>query len=252
MKSFNLVGVDGNAFAVMGYVKEAMRESGFSKEDITSYMNDAKSSDYDHLLSVSIDMIEQCNSRNSKHEDSLSDTQTDFPILSMMEIENFIDQYDYLIPDSGKCDTVAGENIRALTKLYYRWYNDGDMAGYGYGLETVGPACSYLYSEIEEVRCYIDSLLNITPDREDDYEQALLILCSAVIDYLNNHKELVDEKNTEDYLDYDEWCGDTDELEERKSWFDDEDSESDEDEDWSDWDSYYDRIHSGYSADEDY
>lgn len=61
MEKYNLVGVDGNAFSVMGYVAKAMRNEGKSREQIDAYYADAKSGDYDHLLSVSIQMIDELN-----------------------------------------------------------------------------------------------------------------------------------------------------------------------------------------------
>ena len=33
-KHYDLVGIDGNAFNVMGYVRRAMKECGFSKDEI--------------------------------------------------------------------------------------------------------------------------------------------------------------------------------------------------------------------------
>lgn len=60
---YDLVGIDGNAFSVMGYVKKAMRHTGFSSEEIDSYLKDAMSSDYKHLLRVSVEMIDECNAR---------------------------------------------------------------------------------------------------------------------------------------------------------------------------------------------
>lgn len=63
MKAFTLVGVDGNAYAVMGYVQRAMRTANMSKEDQDAYIKDATSSDYNHLLCVSIDMIEKVNEK---------------------------------------------------------------------------------------------------------------------------------------------------------------------------------------------
>lgn len=63
MKQFDLVGIDGNAFSVMGYVINAMKQCKFSKADIDSYKKEAMSSDYNNLLSVSIDMIDECNSK---------------------------------------------------------------------------------------------------------------------------------------------------------------------------------------------
>jgi len=60
---YDLVGVDGNAYSVMGYVKRAMANEKFTKDEINNYLNDAMSDDYDHLLYVSIQMIEKCNER---------------------------------------------------------------------------------------------------------------------------------------------------------------------------------------------
>lgn len=61
MKEYDLVGVDGNAFSVMAYVKSAMKECGFTKSEIADYLIEATSSDYNHLLSVSFFAVERCN-----------------------------------------------------------------------------------------------------------------------------------------------------------------------------------------------
>jgi hypothetical protein len=58
---YDLVGVDGNAFAVMGYVLKAMRECKMSKEEQSDYQTKAMSGDYNNLLAVSIKMIDLCN-----------------------------------------------------------------------------------------------------------------------------------------------------------------------------------------------
>ena len=60
-KKFSLVGVDGNAFSVMAYVKTAMREAGFSKKERSEYVEDCMRGDYDRLLIFSEEMIERCN-----------------------------------------------------------------------------------------------------------------------------------------------------------------------------------------------
>lgn len=70
MKHFDLVGIDGNAFSVMGYVAYAMKQCRFPKSEIDSYTKSAMSSDYNHLLSVSIDMIDKC---NATHDDEDTD-----------------------------------------------------------------------------------------------------------------------------------------------------------------------------------
>ena len=71
---YNLVGVDGNAFVVMGYVRDAMRKEGCSLEEQKAYTEDAMSGNYSHLLYVSIDMIEKL---NEKRQDEFNDEDDD-------------------------------------------------------------------------------------------------------------------------------------------------------------------------------
>lgn len=58
---YDLVGIDGNAFSIMGYVITAMRECKFSKDDRDDYIKKATSSDYDHLVCVSMKALDKCN-----------------------------------------------------------------------------------------------------------------------------------------------------------------------------------------------
>lgn len=58
---YDLVGVDGNAFAVMGYVLKTMKECKMSKEEQSDYQTKAMSGDYNNLLAVSIEIIDKCN-----------------------------------------------------------------------------------------------------------------------------------------------------------------------------------------------
>lgn len=62
-KEYTLIGVDGNAFAIMGYVVRAMKLEHKSKDEIDAYIRNAKSSDYTHLIAVSVDMCEELNNR---------------------------------------------------------------------------------------------------------------------------------------------------------------------------------------------
>lgn len=62
-KEYTLVGVNGNAFAIMGYVVRAMKLEHKSKDEIDAYIINAKSSDYTHLIAVSVDMCEELNNR---------------------------------------------------------------------------------------------------------------------------------------------------------------------------------------------
>ena len=45
-----LVGQDGNAFAIMGRVMGALKSAGVSKEEIDQYYAESTSGDYDNLL----------------------------------------------------------------------------------------------------------------------------------------------------------------------------------------------------------
>ena len=52
-----LIGQDGNAFAVMGNIKRALKRAGADKEYIEKYLKEATSGDYDHLLTVSMKYV---------------------------------------------------------------------------------------------------------------------------------------------------------------------------------------------------
>jgi hypothetical protein len=45
-----LVGTDGNAFALIGVVRKALKKAGVSKEEIGEFVDEATSGDYTHLL----------------------------------------------------------------------------------------------------------------------------------------------------------------------------------------------------------
>jgi hypothetical protein len=49
-----LVGEDGNPFAILGKVKRAMRKAGISADEVSAFMTEATSGDYDHLLQTVI------------------------------------------------------------------------------------------------------------------------------------------------------------------------------------------------------
>lgn len=45
-----LVGMDGNAFAVMGAFKKAARKQGYKNDEIDKVLDEAMNGDYNHLL----------------------------------------------------------------------------------------------------------------------------------------------------------------------------------------------------------
>jgi len=53
-----LTGRDGNAFSILGRVKQALRCKGADREYIEKYLKEATSGDYDNLLSVSMKYVD--------------------------------------------------------------------------------------------------------------------------------------------------------------------------------------------------
>jgi len=49
-----LTGQDGNAFSILGHVKNALIRAGADKEYVDKFITEATSVDYDHLLAVSM------------------------------------------------------------------------------------------------------------------------------------------------------------------------------------------------------
>tara|TARA_R110002124_G_scaffold17532_3_gene73507 strand:+ start:388373 stop:388585 length:213 start_codon:yes stop_codon:yes gene_type:complete len=50
--NLDLVGVNGNAFMILGVFQRQARKEGWSKEEIDMVLKHAKSGDYDHLLAT--------------------------------------------------------------------------------------------------------------------------------------------------------------------------------------------------------
>lgn len=68
-----------NTFDVIAYTVSAMRETGFNQSDIDDYLIDATSKHNSHLVDVSIEFIDKCNSRiDAYNDDSLNDEYFDY------------------------------------------------------------------------------------------------------------------------------------------------------------------------------
>lgn len=53
----SLVGKDGNAFAVMGAVRKALRKANVPQEEIEAYQKAAMNGDYNNLLRVTMETV---------------------------------------------------------------------------------------------------------------------------------------------------------------------------------------------------
>ena len=49
---------DGNAFMIIGRVQRALRKAGVDKEEITRYVNEATSGDYDNVIQTTARWVE--------------------------------------------------------------------------------------------------------------------------------------------------------------------------------------------------
>lgn len=52
-----LVGHDGNAFAIMGRVTKALADAGVAKAERTKFQEECMSGDYDHLLQTCLKWV---------------------------------------------------------------------------------------------------------------------------------------------------------------------------------------------------
>ncbi|PHS65770.1 MAG: hypothetical protein COB12_06775 [Flavobacterium sp.] len=50
--NLELVGINGNAFMIMGVFQRQARKEGWTQREIDAVLKEAKSSDYDHLLTT--------------------------------------------------------------------------------------------------------------------------------------------------------------------------------------------------------
>ena len=50
--TIQLTGRDGNAFAIMGAVKQALQRAGYSQQQVEKYLEESMSADYNNLLVV--------------------------------------------------------------------------------------------------------------------------------------------------------------------------------------------------------
>ena len=132
--------------------------------------------------------------------------------------------FEELVPFTGKADTVAGEMIRAVSSLGYRWFNAGDHIGTGPGKQTCNAPARYLAAKCKgEVAEVIQDVWGVENDRV--YKAGMQAIIDSVLGYLDKHPELKETKNEEDMFDYDQ----------PEDYEDDEDEDDEEDWDEDDW-----------------
>lgn len=115
------------------------------------------------------------------------------------------DIFQKYVPGTGKSDVVAGEIARAVSRIVYRYLNDGDKLGVGYGRETANPAARYLLMNTSS-----NAIKNVITDKlwsedpyyetvdDNEYENGLYKLIVLVAKYLKDNPDLAEKENHTD------------------------------------------------------
>ena len=125
--------------------------------------------------------------------------------------------FEELVPLSGKCDSLAGEIIRAASRIGYRFFNDGDQLGIGYGKETCNAAGRFLIKRTnEKIADIVSGMFGLYS--EEKYENRLKDLLDAVVEHVEGNPDLR-QTETEDMFDYFDKDEDVDDYEdEEEEW----------------------------------
>ena len=93
---------------------------------------------------------------------------------------SYFDKFDeytsIYLPSYGEGDTMANQAVTAITKLVYKWYNDGDVYDNTYQLKgwanDLSSYANWLYTYIPETQTILDKISGISD--EDEYEDLIL------------------------------------------------------------------------------
>ena len=141
--------------------------------------------------------------------------------------------FDKLVPGQGASKFAEGEMIRALNRLVYRWYNDGDRFWEGYGTETAGPAHSFLVNsnqinreEQRKLEALFDAVVGVYGD--EVYEKMLDEVAELVLSYVEGIPEDQYEELGREMFDFDSEYEDEEEDDDDYTYdYDDEDEDED-------------------------
>ena len=111
--------------------------------------------------------------------------------------------FNLLVPANGHSECMAGECVRAMMRLLYRDYNDGDKFYEGYGIETCGSAAAMLADVIPNLE---DKLISIAENgyEGDKYTAKLNEMSEYLVDYLMENPEMFGDAGKDMY----DWDGD--------------------------------------------
>lgn len=135
--------------------------------------------------------------------------------------------FDELVPFEGKAWSVAGELVRAVNRIGYRFWNDGDQIGIEYGNETCNAAARYIMYEFPDTEMdeIVASLWGLYDEKK--YETGVERLVASMVEYLENNPKLMEEESKVEFFQYRE----NDDIfweEEDDEWYEEEEENEDE------------------------
>ena len=126
--------------------------------------------------------------------------------LSKADDDKFNELYGKYVPGMGKAATIGGEILRAINRIVYRYYNDGDtIERYGGNVYNHNRACdTFLVG-------HCPAYHTLGGVSEYNYEPLLCQRLKAVLDYLVANPNVFEIPNSVDCLDdapYEPWATD--------------------------------------------
>ena len=136
--------------------------------------------------------------------------------------------FEELVPSEGKADSLAGELVRAMSRIGYRFFNDGDMVNQEYGKETCNTPARFLMAkgnhEIADLTVALWEIFS-----EDAYEKVLDTLEAAVADYIEQNPDLRSQPTEDMWSFFDEEEDKDDSWDEEEDDWEEEDYDEEED-----------------------
>lgn len=140
--------------------------------------------------------------------------------LSETDDAKFDELFEKYVPACGKANTLGGEIVRAINRIVYRYYNDGDTIDRYYGNEY-----NHLRACDTFLNMYCPAYHSLSNINELEYEKHLCDRLKKVLDYLIANPNVFEIPNSIDCIanapyepleyddeDYDYDCDDEDEY----------------------------------------
>lgn len=116
--------------------------------------------------------------------------------LSREDDATFESLYDMYVPACGKAATLGGEILRAISRIVYRYYNDGDTVNHYYGSDY-----NYLKVADEFLDANVKGYYALSEmNWELHYEDELCKNLKVCLDYVVNNPVVFETPNERDFI----------------------------------------------------